>query len=124
MGFPGTLRLRDETFVSLSTEVGESIIQHGFRRLFFLNGHGGNMATLQLVVSRFCQLAEGEGLCVAANYWDFIEDIVQNTRRSPPGGIAHAGELSLINSLIDKNIDIHEKNIYGMGNNATFKRIN
>jgi len=92
MGFPGTLTLRDETFVSLSTEVGESIIQHGFRRLFFLYGHGGNMAPLQLVVSRFCQLAEGEGLCVAANYWDFIGDIVQNIRRSPLGGIAHAGE--------------------------------
>lgn len=92
IGFPGTLTLRDETFVSLATEVGESIIQNGFRRLFFLNGHGGNMAPLQLVVNRLRQLAEGKVLCVAANYWDFIRDVVQKTRRSLPGGIAHAGE--------------------------------
>ena len=92
MEFPGTISLSDETYVALLTEVGTCVTQHGFRRLIFLNGHGGNKAPLQLAIQRIHRRSKNRSLCVAATYWDLIRKDVQACRHSPPGGISHAGE--------------------------------
>lgn len=42
LSYPGTLSLRLNTFLDLVEDVVRSAYQHGFRRLLFLNGHGGN----------------------------------------------------------------------------------
>jgi len=41
-GFPGTLSLQPETMERVLFEVAEYLVQHGFRRIMFFNGHGGN----------------------------------------------------------------------------------
>lgn len=92
MEFPGSLTLSEETFVRAVTEVGLSIAHHGFRRIFFLNGHGGNEAPLQLVVNGIRHQTGGKVLCATAAYWRFIREEVQEIRRSEMGGISHAGE--------------------------------
>ncbi len=51
MGFPGTLSLRPSTMIALINDYISSLTHHGFRRLFFLNGHGGNTATLKAAFS-------------------------------------------------------------------------
>ncbi|HYB10211.1 MAG TPA: creatininase family protein [Alphaproteobacteria bacterium] len=40
--FPGTVSLRIETLLSLVRDVLESLKRGGFRRILFVNGHGGN----------------------------------------------------------------------------------
>jgi creatinine amidohydrolase len=40
--FPGTIALRPETLATVLTEVLDSLVPHGFRRVLVLNGHGGN----------------------------------------------------------------------------------
>jgi creatinine amidohydrolase len=40
--YPGTLSLRVETFVIVVKELVGQLIQQGFKRILFLNGHGGN----------------------------------------------------------------------------------
>lgn len=40
--YPGTLSLRLTTFIDLVEDLVRSAYGHGFRRLLFLNGHGGN----------------------------------------------------------------------------------
>ena len=40
--YPGTITLKFNTFVALLTEIAESVYAHGFRKILFLNGHGGN----------------------------------------------------------------------------------
>ncbi|MCA1645557.1 MAG: creatininase family protein, partial [Chloroflexi bacterium] len=52
MRFPGTMTLQPETFMSVVFEVVRSLQAHGARRVFLLNGHGGNQAALGLVVAR------------------------------------------------------------------------
>lgn len=50
-GFPGTISLGHEALTSLILEYGRSACRWA-RRLVFVNGHGGNVATLRTAVSR------------------------------------------------------------------------
>ncbi|MEB3882698.1 creatininase family protein [Lyngbya sp. CCY1209] len=47
--FPGTVTLTSQTLMAVLTEVGESIYRAGFRKLVFLNAHGGQPQILDLV---------------------------------------------------------------------------
>ncbi len=40
--FPGTINLQPATYNALLSDVLDSLYQSGFRRLFLINGHGGN----------------------------------------------------------------------------------
>ncbi len=51
--FPGTLSLRPSTLVSLLVDVMNSLAVHGFKKVYFLNGHGGNIASIQAAFSEF-----------------------------------------------------------------------
>jgi creatinine amidohydrolase len=51
-GFPGTLSLKPETMEQVLFETAEMLIKHGFRRIMFLNGHGGNTIVQSKVIHR------------------------------------------------------------------------
>jgi creatinine amidohydrolase len=40
--YPGTISLRTETLLHLMEDIVASLYQSGFRKILFLNGHGGN----------------------------------------------------------------------------------
>lgn len=42
LDFPGTLSAPPRTYLDLLNALAENFVQHGFRRLVFVNGHGGN----------------------------------------------------------------------------------
>jgi creatinine amidohydrolase len=47
--FAGTLTLAPETLMRVLTEIAESVHRAGIRKLVFANGHGGNVAALDMV---------------------------------------------------------------------------
>ncbi|MEO0785085.1 MAG: creatininase family protein [Pseudomonadota bacterium] len=47
LAFPGTVTLRPSTMIAAMVDWTYSLVRHGFRNLFWLNGHGGNIATIE-----------------------------------------------------------------------------
>lgn len=46
--FPGTISLTPRTLIAVLTEMVGSLYENGFRRFIFVNGHGGNNATIDV----------------------------------------------------------------------------
>ena len=51
LAFPGTISLRPSTFIAALRDWTQSLAGHGFDRLYFLNGHGGNVASIEAAFS-------------------------------------------------------------------------
>ena len=51
LAFPGSMSLRPSTLIQVMTDYLTVLAQQGFRRFFFINGHGGNIATLKAAFS-------------------------------------------------------------------------
>src|SRR3978361_1146995 len=59
MGFAGSMTVRPSTLIAIIHDYVLSLARHGFNRFFFINGHGGNIATVQAAFSEI--YAEFEG---------------------------------------------------------------
>jgi len=47
LDFPGTITLRPTTMIASIVDWTESLMRHGFERLYWFNGHGGNIDTIK-----------------------------------------------------------------------------
>ncbi|MCM1982116.1 creatininase family protein [Lyngbya confervoides] len=57
--FPGSISLRPTTLILVIRDYLVSLSRSGFRKFFFINGHGGNIATLKAAFSEtYATLAE------------------------------------------------------------------
>lgn len=49
LGYPGTISLTAETLLAVCRDVGRAVARSGFRKLAFVNGHGGQPQLLEVV---------------------------------------------------------------------------
>lgn len=78
LGFPGSITLRPTTLIAVVQDVVNSLARHGFDRFLFLNGHGGNIATVTAAFSEIyaeSSLGTASGnrpslRCRLQNWWD------------------------------------------------------
>jgi creatinine amidohydrolase len=71
LDFPGTLSASPRTYLNLLNELVDNFIFHGFKRLVFVNGHGGNDVPVRQAVFEIRQRhrSRNDLLIVAATYW-------------------------------------------------------
>jgi creatinine amidohydrolase len=94
MDFPGAITIGWETFVHYCTDIGTSLAHHGFKRIFFLNGHGSNIPLIDMAV-RSIALQHPDVLAAGAFYLTSPESakVIEQVRDSEIGGMGHACEL-------------------------------
>jgi creatinine amidohydrolase len=90
--FPGTMTLSGATYTQVLVELCESLIRNGFRRIFILNGHGGNSDPISMAIRALRDAHDGVMLGTAA-YWSIAAKALGRVRESPSGGMSHACEL-------------------------------
>jgi creatinine amidohydrolase len=98
--FGGTLSLGTETFFRVVSELAESLVTDGFRRIFIVNGHGGNHELIELVARDLAlrhpvDAAAGSWWAIA---WAALVEAGAHLRGRLPG---HAGmfETSLVMAM-------------------------
>jgi creatinine amidohydrolase len=95
LGFPGTISLRPSTMIAAVRDWCESLHGHGFDRIYWLNGHGGNAATLEAAFSEvYAEASFGRrrgGLALRLrNWWELKGVFKLCTRLFPAGHGGHA----------------------------------
>ena len=66
LAYPGTLTLSPATLIALWTELGECVARAGLKKLLLFNGHGGNVAVMDIVAR---ELRQRCGLMVYSASW-------------------------------------------------------
>lgn len=98
MNFPGTITLRPSTMIAAMTDWAQSLAHHGFERLYWFNGHGGNIATINAAFAEIYHSvslgrsgANGGALrCMLRNWWELpgVMDVCR--QQFPVGEGSHA----------------------------------
>ena len=105
MAFPGSITLRPSTLIAYICDYVNSLSRHGFRRFYFVNGHGGNVASLTAAFSELYAQASFETLnqnhpsirCALQNWWagDKVQRLSKDLFGSNEGSHATPSEVSV-----------------------------
>jgi creatinine amidohydrolase len=102
MDFPGTISLLPSVYSQVIRGIAESVLNAGFRRIFFLNGHGGNRVPAAQALTELiaCNDHAESSLISLASWWEIGRDAVAQAGFTQPA-VAHACEIetSLMLSL-------------------------
>ena len=105
LGFPGSMTLRPSTMIAAMTDWAVSLRRHGFSHIYWLNGHGGNIA---IIHSAFAEVYAQRSLepvpatlpaltMKLGNWWELCGVMDQCEEMHPVGEGSHAtpGEVAV-----------------------------
>lgn len=104
LAFPGSIALRPTTLIAVIKDYVLSLSRNGFQRFYFLNGHGGNIATVGAAFSEiYSEISYQRGTnrpsirCKLANWFQFPEvgALAKEFYRGRDGRHATASEISV-----------------------------
>ncbi len=106
MSFPGTVTLSSDTVEDMVVEIGRSVLQHGFFKLYIYNGHGGNDSALKTAARK---LKKETGMAVFVDSFESVypekEKIVESAND------VHAGEFETSLVLANREEKVDERTI-------------
>ncbi len=103
MAFPGTVSLRSSTLAAVTRDISVSLYTHGFRKILFVSGHGGNRNAVM------DGLSEASGSCTDADmrylpYWE-LPGVMEKQKKlfcPDPGFHVTVTEVSMVWHLMGK----------------------
>lgn len=113
MGFAGTLTLRPSTLIAVVRDYVTSLMHHGFVRVMFVNGHGGNIATLGAAFAEiYGDLRRSHGIgapdvrCRLLNWWDAegVSALSKGLYGNADGSHATASEVAVTQHVLPQTI--------------------
>ncbi|MGQ9530810.1 MAG: creatininase family protein [Candidatus Bathycorpusculaceae bacterium] len=106
MDFPGTVTLTPHTLEQLAYEVAHSLVKHGFRKILFENGHGGNTSALEAAAQR---IKADTNAFVAIDTVSLIPDFIE--KQIETSYDAHAGEFETSTTLANREKSVVKERI-------------
>lgn len=96
LAFPGSMSLQPCTMIAVLRDWADSLARHGFRRLHFVNGHGGNIATSHAAFSEIHE-RHPDMRCRLTNWYELpgVQAHVKEQLGDKDGAHAAPSELSL-----------------------------
>lgn len=87
LDFAGTLSAAPRTYLDLLVGLAENMLHHGFRRIVFLNGHGGNDVPGRQAIFELRQMhrQRTDLLLLMGTYWNLADSIQGPTTEGSPG---------------------------------------
>lgn len=114
LGFAGSITLRPSTLIAVICDTVHSLTRHGFDKFYFVNGHGGNIATLSAAFSEIYaeRSLHGQGLnsttvrCKLKNWFDGpgIQALSADLYGAAEGSHATPSEVALTQYAFPKTI--------------------
>lgn len=92
MQFPGTLDVPQKVYMRLIAELAKSLASMGAKKVFILNGHGGNDIAIKATL-RELKTSTPATRFVFASYWSIAGKAISKVRESDLGGVGHACEM-------------------------------
>jgi len=89
--FGGTLSAEVDTHVTMLCDMIQPLLDDGFERVLILNGHGGNIDTMQMALRRLQPRYLTKQL-TAASYWDLAANELAALADGPRKSMGHACE--------------------------------
>ncbi|MFC1937526.1 creatininase family protein [Chloroflexota bacterium] len=124
--YPGVITLEFHTFVDVLTQVAVSVYAQGFRKIFFLNGHGSNRF---IIAAMRRKLASEQSVPATVGYtwWEIpsVNEEMKLVSQSDIGNLGHAGELEtsiqlyLQPQLVDRDAISWVRGVWGNPSTGT-----
>lgn len=89
--FGATLSAEVDTHVTMICELLVPLLEDGYERILVLNGHGGNIDTMQMALRRL-QTRYAQKQVTAASYWDLAANELAELAEGPRKQMGHACE--------------------------------
>ena len=118
--FPGTVTIGDESLKSLLIDVCNSLVYNGFKKIFVLNTHVGNVPIIKDVMWEMKE--KNDTLVTGIWFWNLLDTVCPpiNYSKTTDFPSGHASEIgtSVLLSLNEKYVDMN-KIIREKGKNLT-----
>ncbi len=102
MHFKGTITLESSTLLSMVRDIARSLDKHGVRKLIIINGHGGNIPTLNLALREIKEKTKLKAILI--NPWELINDVIKDVLESEIWGHACEFETSVALVIIPDKV--------------------